>query len=110
VVAALPAVNGCFAAGSGLLLVDAAYGQWATPMFACIAEAVGAAFFCVAAGFGGYARSAGLVRFGMCCWLVGSLLYAVRPWEEWRSIRGPKVVAPAAGAIAISKTEHSSCA
>ena len=80
--AAVRWINLLFAIGSPLLLADATLElrrQWPRPDASSAAEITAGGFFCAAAGLGGYSPSQGVVRFGMCCWLLGSLLYLVRP-------------------------------
>ena len=38
-----------------------------------------AVLYVLAGGFGGYGPSSGLLRFGNCCWLLGSLISGTRP-------------------------------
>ena len=72
--------------GSACLLCDAllqALSQ-ATPSSrdekaALLADLLAGLFYVLAGGFEGYATATELMRFGSCCWLVGSLFSCVRP-------------------------------
>ena len=81
-------INHCFAIGSGLLLMDSLATLrvlWPSPDKASAVEVPANLLFCLAAGLGGYATALDAVRFGMCCWLAGALLYWVRPVQELRA-------------------------
>ena len=44
-----------------------------------VADVLAGLFYVLAGAFEGYAIAMGLMRFGSCCWLVGSLASCVRP-------------------------------
>ncbi|KAL1528555.1 hypothetical protein AB1Y20_009898 [Prymnesium parvum] len=97
----LPLINGSFVAGAACLLADAgwrALAQWrrreASARARLVLRADGAAAVCyvLAAAFGGYAWEVGWVRFGMVCWLAGSLLSVVSPGVCLVPARRPKQV------------------
>ena len=88
---ALPVTNGAFLAGSVCLLSDALLqarplcsatpstrDQQISRLLANLDVQAGL-FYVLAGGFGGYASELWLLRFGNCCWLVGSLISGVRP-------------------------------
>ena len=88
---ALLVTNGAFLAGSVCLLCDSLLQAWpfcsTTPSTRCKQISLLLAnldvhaglFYVLAGGFGGYASETSLLRFGNCCWLVGSLISGVNP-------------------------------
>ena len=84
----LPVTNGGFLAGSSCLLADALLQarqfRLATPIerdekVSLLADLLAGVLYVLAGGFGGYAMETGLIRFGNCCWLAGSLIGVTRP-------------------------------
>eukprot|EP00930_Biecheleria_cincta_P088595 TRINITY_DN77851_c0_g1_i1.p1 TRINITY_DN77851_c0_g1~~TRINITY_DN77851_c0_g1_i1.p1 ORF type:complete len:226 (+),score=13.82 TRINITY_DN77851_c0_g1_i1:147-824(+) len=91
--AVLPHINLLFVIGAACQLVDAVVDTTRRmhrtackqPMdFTGTAEMVSGTCFCLAAGFGGYGSHISLVRFGMTCWLMGSLGYFSLSLVEYR--------------------------
>uniref|UniRef100_A0A7S0LJ12 Uncharacterized protein n=2 Tax=Coccolithus braarudii TaxID=221442 RepID=A0A7S0LJ12_9EUKA len=86
--AVIPSTNLLFAVGAGSQLldavVDAARRRHRTIDLAVVVEIVAGAFFCLAAGLGGYASHVSLVRIGMTCWLIGSLGYLSLSFIDYR--------------------------
>lgn len=86
---ALEVTDGGFLAGSVCLLCDPllqahAQHRSGTPAdrderASLLADVLAGLFYVLAGAFGGYAEDLGLVRFGNCCWLVGSLISGTRP-------------------------------
>lgn len=88
---ALLVTNGAYLAGSACLLVDALLQAWpfcsSTPstggqqisQLLTNLDVHAGLFYVLAGGFGGYASETSLLRFGNCCWLVGSLISGVNP-------------------------------
>ena len=80
-----------YLAGSACLLVDALLQAWpfcsSTPstggqrisQLLTNLDVHAGLFYVLAGGFGGYASETSLLRFGNCCWLVGSLISGVNP-------------------------------
>ena len=83
----LPVTNGGFLAGSVCLLLDALLQArqlsdteiMRDERISLLADLLASLLYVLAGGFGGYAMELGLLRFGNCCWLVGSLIGGVRP-------------------------------
>lgn len=81
-------INAIFAAGSASLTVDILIADAIRPrpercgklsnlqLLAC-------AFFCLAAGFGGYSTGVALIRFGQFCWLIGSMILFGMAIDDW---------------------------
>ena len=88
---ALLVTNGAFLAGSVCLLCDSLLQAWpfcsTTPstsgkqisLLLANLDVHAGLFYVLAGGFGGYASETSLLRFGNCCWLVGSLISGVNP-------------------------------
>ena len=111
--AVLPHINLLFAIGAGCQFTDAVVETsrrmqrtvCKQPLdFAGTAEIVSGSFFCLAAGFGGYGEPhVTLVRFGMICWLIGSLGYLALSVVEYRqAVREPPTPPTTCPAIVVS--------
>ena len=74
-----------FLAGSACLLCDAILqarelrSVTRDERSSLLADMLAGVFYMLAGGLEGYAEDLGLMRFGSCCWLVGSLCSGVRP-------------------------------
>ena len=81
----LEVTNGGYLAGSACLLCDALLqarelcSSVGDERVSLLADVLAGLFYVLAGGFGGYATELALIRFGNCCWLVGSLISGVRP-------------------------------
>ena len=100
VVAMLPSINILFAVGAGCQFLDAAvdttmrYAMSRKLDVGGAAETIAGVFFCLAAGFGGYGLHTTIVRFGMTCWLIGSLVYLSLSAVEYRQAAREECASP----------------
>ena len=88
--AAMPIINFFWSVGSVFLIVDPVLELSSRWSKVCgrtsAAEVSGGVFFCLASGFGGYHPDVSGVRFGMVCWLLGSLCYLAMADFAYRQI------------------------
>ena len=91
-----------YLAGSACLLCDALLqarelcSASRNEQVSLLADLLAGLFYVLAGGFEGYASEVGLMRFGSCSWLVGSLFSCVRPClalYEGRCARSTRKVA-----------------
>ena len=105
---ALAVTNGAYLAGSACLLSDAllqgrplcsAGPSARDEQISLLADLLAGLFYVLAGGFGGYATDLALLRFGNCCWLVGSLISGVRPSLALAASRRSACARPAGGTL-----------